>query len=401
MSRARYALAVRPCRCFLFAFGFAIWSQFFPTVAAAVSINVDYRYDSTNFFGSGNPQGAAAGGQARAAVEAAAAMLSQSLEDPLIGFSVPERFTGASPGSFVEWGLSFENPTTASPTTLTNETLGTEELLVFVGTKNFGGTTLATAGTGGLTLNSGGLFAPTEITQINGITSQFSQTADQRGQSDGLPGWGGTISFDRSNTWQFNPNQAPSTGENDLYSVALHEMMHVLGFGISDPSPDFDTPWENLIVGNRFAGSEATASNGSRPIVVDGNAHWSASLTSQVYNGGAQQTPLMAAVIPPGTRVELTELDAAALSDIGWEVAASSGVAGDFNNDQVVDGADYTVWRAGLGGSYTNSDFALWRESYGSTTSGTGQSVAIPEPSASLLALLAMTAAPVLRLLQN
>ena len=44
--------------------------------AAAITIQINYTYDTTNFFGSGNPQGATAGAQARPALEAAASYYS-------------------------------------------------------------------------------------------------------------------------------------------------------------------------------------------------------------------------------------------------------------------------------------------------------------------------------------
>ncbi len=55
---------------------------------------------------------------------------------------------------------------------------------------------------------------------------------------------------------------------------------------------------------------------------------------------------------------------------------------GDFNDDGVVNAADYTVWRDGLGTEYTEADYIVWREHYGQTAgSGGGQRAAtVPEP---------------------
>jgi len=39
--------------------------------------------------------------------------------------------------------------------------------------------------------------------------------------------------------------------------------------------------------------------------------------------------------------------------------------AGDYNGDQKVDAADYTVWRDGLGTTYTQADYNVWRDNYG------------------------------------
>ncbi|MCC7476188.1 MAG: hypothetical protein IT425_12395, partial [Pirellulales bacterium] len=58
---------------------------------------------------------------------------------------------------------------------------------------------------------------------------------------------------------------------------------------------------------------------------------------------------------------------------------------GDFNNDHVVDAADYVIWRKGLGTTYTMSDYWVWRSQFGQTIPGAGSSLdsvsAVPEPS--------------------
>ena len=59
---------------------------------------------------------------------------------------------------------------------------------------------------------------------------------------------------------------------------------------------------------------------------------------------------------------------------------------GDFNEDGSVDAADYTVWRDGLGERYAQSDYDVWVANFGSSI----PSNSVPEPSAALLALLAV-----------
>jgi fibronectin-binding autotransporter adhesin len=60
---------------------------------------------------------------------------------------------------------------------------------------------------------------------------------------------------------------------------------------------------------------------------------------------------------------------------------------GDFNHDGMVDGADYVVWRKGVGSKYTDSDYDSWRAHYGQTyTPGAGAEFsAVPEPAAWVL----------------
>src|SRR5262245_7424043 len=45
-------------------------------------------------------------------------------------------------------------------------------------------------------------------------------------------------------------------------------------------------------------------------------------------------------------------------------------VPGDFNHDGQVDTADYVVWRAGLGTTYTQSDYELWSMHFGQSSTG-------------------------------
>ena len=81
-------------------------------------------------------------------------------------------------------------------------------------------------------------------------------------------------------------------------------------------------------------------------------------------------------------------------------------LAGDYNDDHVVDAADYSIWRDHLGGQFqllnegdtpgevTPEDYAVWREHFGEVLSGAaaltpalGTAVGVPEPAGFLLSL--------------
>ena len=69
-----------------------------------------------------------------------------------------------------------------------------------------------------------------------------------------------------------------------------------------------------------------------------------------------------------------------------------SGPPGDFNRDGIVDAADYVVWREGLGSSFTQADYDLWRAHFGETAgNGSGKivnstgSFTVPEPASAVL----------------
>jgi hypothetical protein len=66
---------------------------------------------------------------------------------------------------------------------------------------------------------------------------------------------------------------------------------------------------------------------------------------------------------------------------------ALAGLDGDFNDDSVVDAADYTTWRDGLGTIYTPADYGVWKANFGQVA---GDSAAfatrpVPEPATAIL----------------
>ena len=75
-------------------------------------------------------------------------------------------------------------------------------------------------------------------------------------------------------------------------------------------------------------------------------------------------------------------------------LAAAPLLAGDYNHNGIVDAADYTVWRDGLGTKYTQADYDVWRAHFGQTAgSGTGASTstAVPEPATVLMLMIGIT----------
>ncbi len=71
------------------------------------------------------------------------------------------------------------------------------------------------------------------------------------------------------------------------------------------------------------------------------------------------------------------------------------GLAGDYNGDNVVDAADYTVWRDGGSPDSTQAGYDLWADNYGATATSLAQSV--PEPSSLVVLTVAMLGATLAR----
>jgi hypothetical protein len=87
--------------------------------------------------------------------------------------------------------------------------------------------------------------------------------------------------------------------------------------------------------------------------------------------------------------------------DRGFRVASipepSKGLAGDFNQNGVVDAADYTVWRDGLGTTYTQEHYNTWRTNFGATlvagnSAANPLSDAVPEPAGVALLCVGLVA---------
>ena len=107
----------------------------------------------------------------------------------------------------------------------------------------------------------------------------------------------------------------------------------------------------------------------------------------QVYRGDLDGTGSLEAVGPMGLQnpwdVELLELEPS---------------EGDFNGDGAIDAADYVVWRKGLGSVYTPDDYDVWRAHFGETGgSGPLFHASVPEPTSSLLLILATAISCLLR----
>ncbi len=241
--------------------------------AAALSITFDYTHDTAGFF---TPE-------RRSTLQQAGDWLGSRLLDNL--------------DSATYTSISYEDPENPSGPSKSQSpfTIPAGELKVFVGSAVHSGNVLATGGPGA------GVGFPPEI--FRGQSGVGSGT-------DFAP-WGGVISFDRDSNWYFDPDTTtdePFSGF-DFYSVALHELGHVLGYGTAQS-------WSNQVSSSGFfTGASANALYGSDVPLAD-DAHWQDGLTS----GGLETA--MDPTIAPGVRKRFTPLDLAGLADIGWEVAA-------------------------------------------------------------------------------
>ena len=345
--------------------------------ARGLKIQFDYRYD-TGFFTDANvnPQASAA----RGALEYAA----KSFE------MYRDRLTAIEATDANYWFARYANP--AAPWELIEEpnlVVPANTLIIYAAAANIGGA-LGYGGPGGF--------------DANGYHG-WSATVAYRGQP-GAAGadptdfgpWGGGITFNSTASWSFDLYGPPSPhgDESDFLSVAIHELAHVLGFGLVGS-------WRTYVDanGHEFSGLAATAEFGGPVTLIDDNDHWLDGTEST--NGGEPQEAAMDPDLTVGTRKLLTRLDVAAMVDIGWEMPPD----GDADGDGDVDHFDYLTVKAHLGGqgTWADGDFDFDQdvdahdlyllEGGFEAAVPPGTANAIPEPAS--LALLSLAAAGLLR----
>lgn len=74
--------------------------------------------------------------------------------------------------------------------------------------------------------------------------------------------------------------------------------------------------------------------------------------------------------------------------------AVDVSLPGDFNGNGTVDAADYTVWRDGLGSTYTQAHYTEWKNHFGQSAGSAASAAAttVPEPAGFVLAIGGMFA---------
>lgn len=241
--------------------------------APGIGIAFDYRFDSAGFF---------ADPARRAALENAASAWSAVLVDEFEDIPAGTTIRTRDP----------ESPET-SATNFTSETV-IDDVLIFVGCASF----------------SGGIAQSSNPAAIGSVTDiALSTRLRERYMGARFQPWTGWISFHCDEPWFFDPtpetvNDIPNE-QNDFHSTAMHEIAHVLGFGTSDA-------FAAHVGGGTFTGPQAVAVYGMPVPMTASGVHFQSSVVTE------GQVTLMDVSRTVGTRTPATNLDRAAMSDIGY-----------------------------------------------------------------------------------
>jgi hypothetical protein len=255
-----------------------------PLAADAVTIELDYRYDSSGFFN--DPQ-------RKATLEAAAAAWEQVLE----GVTLPEIPLGTGINT---WTLSFNRPDQSATfaqtknTALVNEPVAANTIVIYVGARPD---------------VYGGFLGYAEFSYSASGSSAWVALFTQRNNDDQFYSFGGAVSFDSDADWHFDPEPSSKedfAGQMDFYTIALHEIGHLLGF-----TPDVAVYRRKTLSGSNFFGANAMALYGSAPPIGVGG-HWQNDFE---FDGKGM---VMAAILQPNVRNEINPLEVAILRDLGY-----------------------------------------------------------------------------------
>ena len=337
----------------------------FPTTASGIEIELRYDYDTSGFF---NQPGA------KETMRACANFFEDILVDQL------EEINAATSGDNRNtWTALPRHPATGNSLEIVNLVVPEDTLIIYLGARDLPGSTAGVA-TSGLS--------------VSGVQNFLDQVLyrSQTGASDtpatDFGPWGGSISFDTrkfdgsNRPWNFSLTETDPTKTN-FVGVALHEICHLLGVGTADSWKD--RAGNDLL----FQGTTSIAANGGTAPALDSNkGHWSNSgsgpYQSTTFNSfgaphGASQRVLMNAISlnNGGSHNVLTDLDLAALIDIGWEIKLPASGTVSVANGEVNfkvptnTGFTYRILQGNLNSQFTNLGEAI-------SGDGSAQTVVVP-----------------------
>ena len=248
---------------------------------AAIDIQFDYTYDGGFFSGINESR--------RAVLD----LVASEIEGRLVN----ESFAALTPSGGNTWQLSFDNPgASGTSVVLNNPTIQANTLTIYVGGSSQG--------------TSGALAEANYGIGYSGNLDWFN-TFEARNSSTNYEPLGGGITFNADTNWYFGTNATGlSFSQYDFYSVATHEVFHILGFGQSDA-------YGANVAGGQYVGAQVQSLTGGPVTLNTANGDSGHFAPGTTYQG---QSSIMVPALVNGVRRYATELDYAVLRDIGYNV---------------------------------------------------------------------------------
>ncbi len=286
----------------------------FSGASQAITIEFDYSLDTSSFFDAGK----------KAVLGQVASLFGSNLTDSLSAITS----FGSNNASFI-----IDNPavTGTQNLALTNQSIAADVVRIYLGATTLGTNVLGEGGPGGYS-GSGSFGFQSNLATRGELGTTGTHATD-------FGPWGGTISFSSSTNWYVDNNVASTESFTgfDFYSVAMHEVGHVLGMGIADS-------WKADTSTTFFVGANAESVKGSPIALTTDLGHWAAGTTSFV--NGLSQEAAMSPSIANGQRKYFTQLDWAGLADVGWQVTSFN--ASPMSVTAVPEPEQYAMLLAGL-----------------------------------------------------
>ena len=272
---------------------------------AAIDIIFDYSYDSGNYFGDDQ----------RYIMEQVAYAFESRMGGTTFTSSKPSDYAGSTASNPQ---FTFTNPSTGGSasvvpgsTTSEGNVIGNaNELVIFLGARSRGANPLADAGPAGW--GSGSYYPPDSW--VTAMQAKDTSTHWEPKMGASSVNTDANFYYDTDLTTHAD---ATTSGKTDFYSVMVHEIGHIMGFTSSEAFKNYSSGGVAGV--GSWTGPNAKAQYSNQNVPLNGNPHWSSSLTQG--NVVCACHPSMQPSTTINVRDSFTDLDFALLKDVGYTIS--------------------------------------------------------------------------------